>query len=982
MTAISQKLPNLIGGVSQQPDTLKFSNQFRSCTNYYPDLTFGLAKRPGIRGIGKLDGAVSDGTWFTIFRDETEKYIIQFSKAGALKIWNARTGTQQTVNTPTASATSYATHVNSDDLAVLQINDYTFVLNRTKTVLEKTAKSPVSNPYAFVSINVVAYASTYSVILDGITFNYATPTTSTTQLNIGDIVSQLVSTINANPSYIATAIGNSIHIRRANNADFSISARGGSSGTAIEAFKGTVPIAAKLPNQFINGLKIKVEANPEASIDDYWVEFRTADNTASGAGGWVETIAPNISLGINEETMPHVIIRESNGTFTYRLLDVASANATNPSNTFTGVVSSATISGTPTGTYVVGQTFDVTGGTGSGLRLKVNAVKNITVTNDYAYNDGSGNFVIVSNVPTGSGNRRTTRYTFYVSNIPIGVSEVTVSYLFGIVTGSVGSSSLTIGTRTYSPLGTGNNRGMRIEEFRTNVIDTVTVERGGANYTISDVVTNQFGDSFVVTGLTSFTNKPDIVSGNFWKDREVGDAVTNPMPSFVGKQIHGISFYQNRLILMSGENVICSQAGDYFDFFLSTVITTVDSDPIDLSCGSLRPIQLRYAITTANGLLLFSDTSQYILQTRTDAFSPSSAEINTLSQYEQSFRVAPFDTGSSIVFIEEGVKAANVFEMAVDGQKATVVELTRTIPSYVPSNVIQFTGSSSVSTFAIFSNQDLNSLYLFRYFNAGERLMSSWFKWTLPGAIQTFKFDHDLLYVVLKLDNAYVLGEINLLTSTAGGAFKYEDQFIDLRLDLFDYNPTKVYHAGSDSTRICFKNGFESASQQPVLVSLDENNPGFVEELSLEYNAAAPTGQKYFVSIEGDQTSKPFALGYKYEAEAEMPSFYVVQEEGRKDTLNIPIVHRMVISSYESGPFKVTVQSDQRGLYTLTLPQQTSNLYPANTVPIIRNVQNVVPLMAKGTQVRVKLIADGVFPTAFTSINWEGTYNNKGIRAI
>jgi hypothetical protein len=199
---------------------------------------------------------------------------------------------------------------------------------------------------------------------------------------------------------------------------------------------------------------------------------------------------------------------------------------------------------------------------------------------------------------------------------------------------------------------------------------------------------------------------------------------------------------------------------------------------------------------------------------------------------------------------------------------------------------------------------------------------------------------------------------------------------------MFDYNPTIVYNVTNDETRICFKDGLENTKQQPVLVSLDPNSPGNAVELDLEFDNTQPTGQKYYVAVPGDQSTLPFALGYKYEAEAEMPAFYVIQEEGRKDTLNIPTVHRMTINSYESGPFKVTVEGDQRPVYTAVLPQELANLYQADTIPMVRNAQNVVPVMAKGTQCRVKLIADGPFPTAFTSINWEGTYNNKGIRAI
>jgi hypothetical protein len=85
MAAISQKIPNFLLGVSQQADTLKLDGQLRICDNYYPDTAFGLTKRPGLQGIRKLDNVIDDGTWFNIFRDDQEKYVGQFSKAGAIK---------------------------------------------------------------------------------------------------------------------------------------------------------------------------------------------------------------------------------------------------------------------------------------------------------------------------------------------------------------------------------------------------------------------------------------------------------------------------------------------------------------------------------------------------------------------------------------------------------------------------------------------------------------------------------------------------------------------------------------------------------------------------------------------------------------------------------------------------------------------------------------------------------------------------------
>jgi hypothetical protein len=66
----------------------------------------------------------------------------------------------------------------------------------------------------------------------------------------------------------------------------------------------------------------------------------------------------------------------------------------------------------------------------------------------------------------------------------------------------------------------------------------------------------------------------------------------------------------------------------------------------------------------------------------------------------------------------------------------------------------------------------------------------------------------------------------------------------------------------------------------------------------------------------------------------------------------------------------------------LSLPQIQANNYLADNIPLVRNAQSTVPILAKGDQFSFSLIADSPFPTAFTSVTWEGTYNNKGIQVV
>ena len=971
MAAISQKINGLIGGVSQQPDTIKSSSQLRICDNYYPDVATGLTKRPGLQAINKLPNAAADGTWFTIFRDDQEKYLVEFTKAGALRIWNAETGAEQTVNPILPEATAYAVHVEQKDLQILQINDFIFVLNRAISVETSTDESIAQDPYAFVSINTVAYSSTYTITLDGTDFIYETSTTANDQLNVADIVTNLVNGINANPLYVAIGLGNHIYIRRLDNADFTIDAKGGNTGTAIEAFQGAVTVVGQLPKQFINNLKIKVAASADTGADDYWVIFKTNNNAANGVGTWEETIAPETILKLDEETMPHVIIREANGAFTYRQLDQASALASIGNTSVPGIPTSMGIVSALSGGHVVDEQFNAIGGSGTSLRLKVTKIKTTVTTVTFAASNPSN----------------------YVQRVKVGFSYSYNWYSNGIVIAVTSKDKLTLGNVVFTRVGSfttisGESRaGYTQTTTITGVIDEVIIAQAGQNYVSGEFVTNTQGDTFSILATNTSALSGDESRLEFWKPREVGDNKTNPLPSFVGFPVDSISFFKNRIVFTSRQNVICSQAGDYFNFFASTVITIVDNDPIDLSAGSTKPIRLTEALATSRGLLLFGDNGQYILETTTESFSPKTAEINLLANYSLFENVSPIDIGNSVLFMEENAKSSAVYEMAISenvGGKPTIVELTRLIPTYIPSAIYQFKASQAANTVALVSRQDPTEIYLYRYFQNGDTRISGWFRWTTPHPVEALDFDQDILYIVTKNDTNYLLSKVSLITDTPSDSILFEGEYLDVRLDYFDYNPLLIYDSIEDETHVCFKDGFETTDIQPVLIYLDPAEAGAFEEQQMQMDLTLNVGQRYFLTVPGNQTTSRFALGFKYEALAQLPAFYVVKDEARalKDTVNVPRISKLKVNSYNSGPYRAVIRASGRDEFSLQLPQITADNYSTNQLPIIRNAQSTIPVMAKGDQFEFELIADSPFQTAFTSIDWEGTYDNKGIKSV
>ena len=160
MAGITQTIPSYTGGISEQPDQLKFPGQVKSVQNAIPDIINGLYKRPGAKRISPAEGQAnhdaplpnvqSNGSWFHYYRDETEgSYIGQIASDGRVRIWSCNDGVEKNVwyhtdnsaysggNSDHTSITSYLTPSSAtatEDLQALTINDTTFLNNRTKTV--------------------------------------------------------------------------------------------------------------------------------------------------------------------------------------------------------------------------------------------------------------------------------------------------------------------------------------------------------------------------------------------------------------------------------------------------------------------------------------------------------------------------------------------------------------------------------------------------------------------------------------------------------------------------------------------------------------------------------------------------------------------------------------------------------------------------------------------------------------------------------
>lgn len=337
MPAITQKVPNFLGGVSTQPDEVKLPGQVREIINGFADPTVGLLKRQGTRYIAELKDtasafitpstAITNGKWFSIFRDDTEKYIGVIQN-GQIRIWDAITGAAKTVNYE-AGTTSYLDSAGNYD--VLSIYDQTFITNKTKVVAKRADPTGINTDRnATIVLKSVEYSAKYTVTINSSTYNL---TTRNADSNLGpadppkEIISasQILDDLKTGidglgiSGLTVTKYDNSLELVRTSG--FTISVKGGQAGDAIEAFQyvvksgGTgVSTLAKLPEKSVNGRLVKI-TNFSGGEDDFYVKYIAAD------GVWEETISPFVSPGLDATTMPHVLVRENDGTFTFKKVD-------------------------------------------------------------------------------------------------------------------------------------------------------------------------------------------------------------------------------------------------------------------------------------------------------------------------------------------------------------------------------------------------------------------------------------------------------------------------------------------------------------------------------------------------------------------------------------------------------------------------------------------------------------------------------------
>ncbi len=887
MSSVTQTIPTLTGGLSQQPDELKIPGQVSVANNVIPDVTHGLLKRPG----GKLLASISDNTtaalnsnangkWFSYYRDETESYIGQINRDGDINMWDCSDGSTKTVNftaakiahisidnagtgyssaptisisggggsnaTATATVsggsitaisitnagtgyTSYPTvtisggggsnaaltaypelhfylkHTSDDSIQTLTLNDYTFLTNRTKTVEMSSTVEPVRPPEVFIDLKATAYARQYGVNLYD---NTTTQTVTTaTRINV-ELVKSSNNYCNTSGAMVSTRASRITQTTRCNAA----------AGDARDAYAPNVGTrvfnatdGANLTDDAVSGshtytLDVKDSSNNSVNRgENLYFRIRTTGQsvpftTGSGTSQTTTYQARYTTTfdllygGLGWQLGDYFYVWMEDGYYKVTIEAVSTSAVQANLGLIRPTPTSFDTQTTVTQESIIGD-----------IRTAIIATGNFTAANVQVI--GSGLYITR---PSGSFNITGVSEDLLrvMSSEVSEVSELPSQCKHGYVV-KVANSEADEDDYYVKFFGNNNRDGDGVWEECAKPGREIEFDSG----TMPIQLIRQANGTFTVSQVT-------------WDQCPVGDDLTNPEPSFVGKTVNQLVFFRNRLVFLSDENIIMSRPGSFFNFWSKTATTFTPVDVIDLSCSSEYPAIVYDGIQINAGLLLFTKNQQFMLTTDSDILTPETAKINNVSSYNFNEKTNPVSLGTTVAFLDNANKYTRFFEMSnvLRQGEPDVIDQSKVISRYLDKD-ISIVSESRENSVVFFSVKDTDTIFGFRYFNAGDsRILQAWFKWKVVGNIQYHCMLDDALFIVTRNNNKDQIVKYSLklnddgyfVTDTKGTTDTSDDYIYRVHLDHMSTIQNGVYNPTTLKTVVAKPFGYESTRQLAV----------------------------------------------------------------------------------------------------------------------------------------------------------------------
>ena len=944
MAAITQTIPNFIGGISEQPDQLKFPGQVEDVVNAIPDITRGLYKRPGAKRINSqpLPSVATGGSWFHYHRDEDEgSYIGQVAADGQLRMWKAdgdNAGAAQTIVYGTGGQTAIQNYLATNDpenIQFLTINDTTFVSSRDATnanTLIGTTGTTQDNPdshFAFVEITRTENGRQYGMNLYN--NNSTTSFTRATRIKIqSDTLDESGGTGQCRGIGIQTF---SVDSGSKKNLIFKLDIRGqqgniGGDGNDPEDFACAYNRSIILLH---GGEGWTTGDTVTVTMDS--AKGRTVTGTSSsGTGG---------NSGKGESPATYTIEVTEHETITVKAnLKLVRPEPT-PFDSDTAVSADQVLGG-----IVAELPSGITGTIiGNGIYMSSSSSFNVEIVEDDLMRSMGTSVNDVTLLP------KQCKHGYIVKIANARISEEDDYYLrFEGQNDQDGTGSWTECAKPGIP------------KTLTNmplVIQRTALTNPG---TVNEVAT------FTIKQFT-------------YADRAVGDEETNPLPSFHNKRINKVLFFRNRLAFLAGENVVLSQAGTLGepDFFAQTALTVSANDPVDIACSSTFPSELFDGIDINTGLVVFSSNQQFLLSSDDTVFNPDTAKLRSLATNNYNIKIPPISLGTTIAYLDNSGKFSRFNEMANIAREAepNVVEQSRVVPTLIPKQVDLLTVSRE-NDMVLIGKTNSDEVIGFRYVNVGDkRQQSSWFKW---------KFNNPLLYHFVINDEYYFLDTDNFLQSVRlvqqeSDPFILQDN-VDFLLHLDNHTTLSggSFNSVTNITTFTGVNWLSLVTTPNYTLAIVDSNTNSVRV----GRYAKPTINGTTLTVPGKWTDT-YHIGYIYDYSVKFPTLFVTRTQGQgvsADVNSSLVIHRIKFHFGKIGLYETTLERVGKNDYTEVYESTQLDEYDASDAPYLEEFIKTVPVYEKNKNVDITLKSTHPAPATLRAMSWEGDFSPKFYRRV
>jgi len=380
--------------------------------------------------------------------------------------------------------------------------------------------------------------------------------------------------------------------------------------------------------------------------------------------------------------------------------------------------------------------------------------------------------------------------------------------------------------------------------------------------------------------------------------------------------------------------------------------------------------------------------------------TPTSTIVRNISNYEMNTNIAPVDVGTTSAFVSRVSGYSKLFTLQLRDveQNPTVVDISKVVLEWIPESINDLTVSPQNSVIMLI-DRDTSYLYLFRYYNNGEKdLFQAWTKWQLPGTIQSAKILNDSVVIVSQHEDEYTLGTITLDEIPTGEVVAGSSTVNgNPCLDMFT-RPVQpavgvnavVYDEPNDVTKIYVP--FTPFQQREAAMLLtkplaDIGNTAALLESDAGYWAAATertepgTGYRYF-EVKGNFV--PYAdgivVGYNYEFDVTLPKFYFRRNETSTDFTATLTISRAKFSVGRTGAVTFKLRSTGSNEWSDVQHVAEANYYGSDTNPVQPEHRFIVPIHQRNTNFELKVTSNFPYPVSLVSMMWEGNYSPRFYR--